>query len=36
MDVKEVGINTSIWVNSAKDRGYRRALLNAALKLRVP
>ena len=38
MDLKEMGrpINTSHWVNSAQDRGYWRALVNAALKLWVP
>jgi hypothetical protein len=36
MDLKEIGINTRDWVNSAKDRDYCRALLNAALNLRIP
>ena len=35
MDVKEIGINTRNWVDSAQDRDYRRALVNAALNLRV-
>ena len=35
MDLKEIGINTRNWV-SAQDRDYRRALVNAALNLRVP
>ena len=36
MDLKEIGISTRIWVDSAQDRNYWRALVNAALKLRVP
>ena len=36
MDLKEIGINTRNWVDSAKDRNYWRALVNAALNLRVP
>ena len=36
MDLKEVGINTRNWVDSAQDRDYWRTLMNAALKLRVP
>ena len=35
MDLKEIGINTRNWVYSARDRDYWRALVNAALKLRV-
>ena len=35
MDLKEIGINTRNWVISAHDRGYWRALVNAALNLRV-
>ena len=35
MDLKEVGINTRIWVNSALDRNYWRALVIAALNLGV-
>ena len=34
--LKEIGINTRIWVDSAQDRNYWRALVNAALNLRVP
>ena len=34
MDLKEIGINTRNWVELAQD--YWRALLNAALNLRVP
>ena len=36
MDLKEIGINTKNWVDSAQDRDYWRALVNAALDLRVP
>ena len=35
MDLKEIGINTKNWVNLAQDRDYWRALVNAALNLRV-
>ena len=35
MDVKEMGINTRNWVDSAQDRDYWRALVNWALNLRV-
>jgi hypothetical protein len=33
IDLEEIGIN---WVDSAQDRDYWRALVNAALNLRVP
>ena len=36
MNLEEVGINAGNWVNSAQDRDYYRALVNAALNLRVP
>ena len=36
MDLKEIGINTRNWVNSVQDKDYWRALVNAALNLRVP
>ena len=36
MDLKEIGINTRNWVDSAEDRNYWSALVNAALNLRVP
>ena len=36
MDLEEVGINVGNWVDSAKDRDYWRALVNAVLNLRVP
>ena len=36
MDLEKIGINTSNWVDSAQDRDYWRALVNAALNPRVP
>ena len=36
MDLEEIGINAGNWVNSVQDRNYWRALVNAALNLRVP
>ena len=36
MDLKEIGINTRSWVDSAQDKDYWRALVNSALNLRVP
>ena len=36
MDLEEVGMNAGNWVDSAQDRNYWRALVNAALNLRVP
>ena len=36
MDLEEIGINAGNWVGSAHDRYYLRALLSAALDLRVP
>ena len=36
MDLEEMGINTRNWVDSAQDRNYWRALVNAALNLWVP
>ena len=35
MDLKEIVINTKNCVNSTQDRDYWRALVNAALNLRV-
>ena len=36
IDLEEIGINAGNWVDSAQDRNYWRALVNAALNLRVP
>ena len=36
MDLEEIGINVGNCVDSAQDRNYWRALVNAALNLRVP
>ena len=36
MDLEEKGINAGNWVDSAQDRNYWSALVNAALNLRVP
>ena len=36
MELKEIGINARNWIGSAQDRDYRRALVNVALKLRIP
>ena len=36
MDLTEIDIDMSNWVDSALDRDYWRALVNAALSLRVP
>ena len=36
MDLEEIGMNAGNWVDSAQDRNYWRALVNAALNLRVP
>ena len=35
-NIKEMGVKTRNWVGSAQDRAYLRALVNAALYLRVP
>ena len=35
MDLKEIGINKSNWVDSAKDRAYWKAFVNAELNIRV-
>ena len=36
MELEEIGINARNSVDSAQDRNYWRALVNAALNLRVP
>ena len=36
MDLEEIGFNVGNWVDSAQDRNYWRAIVNAALTLRVP
>ena len=36
MDLEEIGINAGNWVDSAQDRNYWRALVNAPLNLQVP
>ena len=36
MDLKEIGFSTNNWVDSAQDRDYWRAVLNAALNHRIP
>ena len=36
MNLKEICINARNWVDSAEDRDYWRALVNAVLNLRVP
>ena len=36
MDLEKIGINAGNWVDSAHDRSYWRALVNAALNLWVP
>ena len=35
IDLEEIGINVGNWVDSAQDRNYWRALVNAALNLQV-
>ena len=36
MDLEAISVNEGNWVHSAQDRDYWRALVNAALNLRVP
>ena len=36
MDLEEIGIDAGSWLDSAQDRAYWRALVNAALNLRAP
>ena len=33
MNLKEIGINTSNWIDSAQDRDYWRSFVNVALNL---
>ena len=35
MDLEEIGINAGNWVDSAQDRNYWRALVNASLNFQV-
>ena len=35
-DLEEIDANAGNWIDSAQDRDYWKALVNAALKLRVP
>ena len=35
-DLEEIVVNAGNWVDSAQDRDYWKALVNAALNLRVP
>ena len=35
-DLEEIGVNMGNWVDSAQNRDYWRALVNATLNLRVP
>ena len=35
MELEEIGINAGNWVDSAQDRDYQIALVNAVLNLRV-
>ena len=35
MDLEEIGFNAGNWVDLAQDRDYWRALVSAALNLRV-
>ena len=36
MDLEDIGISAGNWVDLAQDRNCWRALVNAALNLRVP
>ena len=36
MDLQEIGVNTSNWLDSAKDRDCWRAPVNTALNLQFP
>ena len=36
INLKEIDINTTNWVDSSQDRDYWRALVHGALNLRIP
>ena len=36
MELEEIVINAGNWVDSAQERNYLRAVVNAALNLRFP
>ena len=36
MNLKEIGLDTRNWVDSAQDRDYSKVLMNSVLYLRVP
>ena len=36
LDLKEIGFNARDWVDTAQDKNYWKALVNAALNLQVP
>jgi hypothetical protein len=36
IDLREIGLDGMNWINMAQDRGEWRALVNAAMNLRVP
>ena len=36
MDLEEISISAGNWIDSAQDRNYWRAFVNAAFDLRVP
>ena len=36
MDLEGIGINAGNWVDSAQNRDYWRALVNAALNFQIP
>ena len=36
MDLEEIAVHTRNWVDSAQDRDYLRAFVNASLNLEVP
>ena len=35
MDLEEIGINAGNWIDSAQDRNYWRALVNAAIYINI-